>query len=57
MIGEEVNQTAQAAAGGTVRRTSSAKDAHNPPGVGDFESVIHEQVDPEMNAPGEAATS
>jgi hypothetical protein len=46
MIGEEVNQTAQDAAEGTVRGTSAAKDAHSPPSVGDFESVIHEQVDP-----------
>ncbi len=52
MIGEEVNQTTQAAPEGTVRGASAANDAHSPPSVGDFDSVIHEQVDPKMNAPG-----
>jgi hypothetical protein len=46
MIGEEVNQTAQDAAEGTVRGTPAAKDADSPPSIGDFESVIHGQVDP-----------
>jgi len=46
VIGKEVNQTTQAAAEGTVRGTSAAKDAHSPPCVGDFEDVIHEQLDP-----------
>jgi hypothetical protein len=46
MISEEVNQTTQAAAEGTVPGTSAAKTAHSPPDAGDFESVIHEQFDP-----------
>jgi hypothetical protein len=46
MISEEVKQTSQAAAEGTVRGTSAAKTAHSPPDVGNFESVIHEQFDP-----------
>ena len=45
MIGKEVNQTTQAAAEGTVRDASAAKDLHSPPSLDSFESVIHEQVD------------
>jgi len=29
-----------------VRSTVAAKDAHPPPTIGDFDSIIHEQIDP-----------
>ena len=40
MIGEEVNQTTQAAAEGTVRGTSAAKDDHSPAGIGNLQSIV-----------------
>ena len=46
MIGKEVDQTTQAAAERTVRGASAVTDTYSPPSVGDFESVIHEQVGP-----------
>jgi len=39
MIGEKVDETAQATAEGTMWGKSAAEDAHGPSSLGDFQSI------------------